>query len=322
MEIEGRVGNIGGGPAVVVDDRHLVDGLQQVLAHHLLRAVGVHHHQQAVGVGQQNGVLRREEHVLVLGQGGEPVTHLAGRVDPRLPHDVDGGALLPGHGAHAGGSADAVQIGVLVAHDEHGGGVGHQLAQGVGHDPALHLGALLQLLGAAAEELEVELVLHHHLVAAAAQGHLHRQGGVLKQVAEGVPVLADADGQGGLDARGAGHLPDGVQDGELALLELGQIAFLKEEQVAVPLVPAEHTLSGGHPLSKPIVDLTAHGRLGVVGSALHQLLVVVHRQDGYHRAGGVKLIPHLGKVGDVHPVGGGQVAPGALLLGADQMAVH
>ena len=70
-----------------------------------------------------------------------------------------GGALLPGHGAHAGGGADAVHVGVLVAHDKHPGGVGHQLAQGVGHDPALDLGALLQLLGAAAVELKVELFL-------------------------------------------------------------------------------------------------------------------------------------------------------------------
>ena len=89
-----------------------------------------------------------------------------------------------------------------MAHDKHPGGVGHQLAQGIGHDPALNLGALLQLLGAAAVELEVELVLDHHLVAAPAQGHLHRQGRVLEQLGQGVGVLADADGQGGLDARG------------------------------------------------------------------------------------------------------------------------
>ena len=53
---------------MVVDHRHLVYRLQQILAHHLLGPVGVHHHQQAVGVGQQDGILLGEEHVLVLAQ--------------------------------------------------------------------------------------------------------------------------------------------------------------------------------------------------------------------------------------------------------------
>ena len=50
---------------MVVDHRHLVHRLQQILAHHLLGPVGVHHHQQAVGVGQQDGVLLGEKHILV-----------------------------------------------------------------------------------------------------------------------------------------------------------------------------------------------------------------------------------------------------------------
>ena len=319
VEIESRICDIGGGPAVVVDHRHLVHRLQQILAHHLLGPVGVHHHQQAVGVGQQDGILLGEEHILVLAQPPQPLGHLAGRVLPGLLDDVHRRALLPGHGAHAGGGADAVHVGVLVAHDKHPGGVGHQLAQGVGHDPALDLGALLQLLGAAVE-LKVELVLDNRLVAAPAQGHLHRQGRVLEQLGQGVGVLADSDGQGGLDARGADHLPHRLQDGELALLKLGQKPLLKDKEVAVPLVPAEQPLGRGHPLGQPLVDAAAHGGAGGVGGPLHQLLIVVHGENPHHRPGGIVDVPHLGEVGDVHPVGGGQVAPPALILGADQVA--
>lgn len=106
---------------MVVDHRHLVHRLQQILAHHLLGPVGVHHHQQAVGVGQQDGILLGEEHILVLAQPPQPLGHLAGRVLPGLLDDVHRRALLPGHGAHAGGGADAVHVGVLVAHDKHPG---------------------------------------------------------------------------------------------------------------------------------------------------------------------------------------------------------
>ncbi len=45
-----------------------------------------------------------------------------------------------------------------------------------------------------------------------------------------------------------------VQHGELALLKLGQKPLLKDEEVAVPLVPAEQPLGGGHPLGQPLVD--------------------------------------------------------------------
>ena len=46
---------------MVVDDRHLVAGEEQLLRRDLLGPVGVHHHQQAVGVGQNQRVLGGDE---------------------------------------------------------------------------------------------------------------------------------------------------------------------------------------------------------------------------------------------------------------------
>lgn len=66
MEIQGRVGNISGRTAVVVDHRHLVAGQQQFLRLDLLRPVSVHHHQQRAGVGDQQRVLGRDKPARIL----------------------------------------------------------------------------------------------------------------------------------------------------------------------------------------------------------------------------------------------------------------
>ena len=82
------------------------------------------------------------------------------------------GPVFPAQGTHAGGGAYSIVIREFVAHDEHLGGVGDQRGQGVGHDPALYLGPLLRLLGAATIELEGKLVADDCLVASAGQGHV------------------------------------------------------------------------------------------------------------------------------------------------------
>ncbi len=49
--------DIGGGPAVVVDDRHPVAGLEQLLRLDLLGSIGVHHNSQGPGIGDEQGIL-------------------------------------------------------------------------------------------------------------------------------------------------------------------------------------------------------------------------------------------------------------------------
>ena len=108
VEVEGRVGDIGGRPAVVVDDRHLVAGEEQLLRRDLLGPVGVHHHQQAVGVGQDQRVLGGDEGLLVLRESGELLHHAAGRVLAGLPDDVGGNPPLPADRHHPRRRADTI----------------------------------------------------------------------------------------------------------------------------------------------------------------------------------------------------------------------
>ena len=322
MEVECGVGDIGGRPAVVVDDGHPGAAFQQILAHHLLGAVGVHHHQQGPGVGQNDGVLGGEEGFLVLRHLGELLRHVGGGVGAPLLDDADGDPLLPGDGAHTGAGADAVQVGELVAHDKDIGGVGDELGQGIGHDPALDLGALFHLLVPAAVELEVEFVLHHRLVAAPGEGHLDGEGGVLEELVEAGGVLAHADGQCGGHRASGGDVVDGVQHVELGLLEPLEVALLKNKEVAVPVVTDKKTAGGVDPGREPLVDLAAQSGPGGLVGVLHGVLVVVQQQYGHHGLRGEKLLLYLGVLGDLHPVGGSQHGrPATLLLGADQGAV-
>ena len=57
MVVEGGPLDVGGGPAVVVDDRHPVAGLQYLPGQHLLRTVGVHYYHKRAVVHHQQSLL-------------------------------------------------------------------------------------------------------------------------------------------------------------------------------------------------------------------------------------------------------------------------
>ena len=101
-----------------------------------------------------------------------------------------------------------------------------------------------------------------------------------------------------------------------------EIAFLKDKEVAVPVIAEEEPAGGVDPGREPLVDLAAQGGPGGLVGVLHGVLVVVQQQDGHHRLRGEKLLLYLGVLGDLHPVGGGQHGrPAPLLLRADQGTV-
>ena len=306
---------------MVVDDGHPGTALQQVLAHDLLRAVGVHHHQQRPRIGQDDGVLGGEERLLILRRLTELAHHISGGIVARFPDDAGLYAPLPGDGAHPGTGADAVQVREFMAHDKDIRGVGNELAQCIGHDTALHLGALLHLLAAAAVEFEVEFVFHHGLVAAPGEGHLDGERGILQQFLKTGGVFPHADGERGGHAAGAGNIVYGVEYIEFGLLKMLEIALFKEEEIAVPVIAAEETAGGGHPGGQTLVNLAEQGGApGFVGG-FHRILIVVQQQHGHHRLRSEELLFHGGVVGDLHPVSRGQRGrAAALLLGADQGA--
>ena len=284
MIVQGHFLDIAAAPAVVVDDRHPVAGLQQLLGLHAAGAVGIHHHQQGAGLHLQKRLAAGEEGPVILRLLHQLAQDGVGGVVLGVDDDL---ALLPplaGDAAHACRRAQGVHVRIAVAHDVHLPGVVHQLAQGVGHDPGLHLGALLGALGPAAVKLEVQPVLHHRLVAAPAQSHLQGQGRVFEQGVEAVGVPAHADGQGSRHAAGR-HLPHGIQHGEAVLGIVGIAALLEHEQIPVPVIVQHQAVGPGGPLIQLLLQLGQHRRALALRAGLHQVLIVIHHQDGHHRPG-------------------------------------
>ena len=238
----------------------------------------------------------------------------------RVNDDLALSAPLAGNAAHARRCAQGIHIRIAVAHDVHLTGVVHQLAQGVGHDPGFHLGAFFRGLGPAAVKLEVHPVLYHRLVAAAAQGHLQGHRRIFEQGVEAVGIPAHADGQSGRYAA-CRHLPDGIQHGEPVLGIVGIAAFLEYEQIPVPVIVEHQAVGPGGPLVQLFLQLGQHGGALALGAGLHQVLIIVHHQDGHHRPGHLQGLAQLLGIGNVHPIGRGH-SGGGVRSGAGQAAVH
>ena len=307
VEVQRSVRDIVRRPQVMVDDRHFGAGVQQITGDDLIRPVGVHHHQKGLVVQLQYGVLMADKPALVLRQGGNFFRHDSAGIAVLLLDDIGRHAPLPGNGADADGCAHGVQIRHPVSHDKDGGGGLDQLAQCVGHDPALDLGVPLRLLGTAAVKLKVKPVFDHRLVAAPGEGHLYGKACKVHHVPE-AGVHADADGEGGADAVGADDLVDGVYNGELALAELVQILLLKDAEIPIPVIPGEQPPRRLEPGSDLVLHRGPEAAAGLVVGVADQILIVVDEENGHHRACGKEPLPDLGKAGDVHPVSGGEQA--------------
>ena len=71
MEVQQCALDIVGGAAVMVNDGHTARGGKQLFGFHLIRAVGIHHHQQGILVQLHQRILGSDEAVLILGHGLE-----------------------------------------------------------------------------------------------------------------------------------------------------------------------------------------------------------------------------------------------------------
>ena len=172
MEVERCPLDIAGGPAVVVDDCHLVYRFQKILGEHLLGPIGVHHDQKGSGIGADHGIGGGEKGVRILRQGGQLIHHLIGGIGFRITDNVGGDPLFTGNGKDARRRPDAVQVRKAMSHDKDLRGILDQGGQGACHDAAFDLGMLFRILRPAAIELKVEAVFDHSLVAAPGKGHL------------------------------------------------------------------------------------------------------------------------------------------------------
>ena len=307
---------------MVVDDRHAVAFFQQLRVLDLLGPVGVHDHEERPPVGKLPGLFGAYEGGLVGLLLLHALDQAAAGVMLQIHGDAAAHAVLPGDAADARRRADRVQIRKAVAHDQHLGGIAHQLGQGIGHDAGLDLGAFLHLQPAPAEELEAQAVLDHHLVAAAGERQLRRLVGKLQPLAEGVALLAEADADGGGDAVGALDLVHLLDDGEALLLHALQILLLEDREVAVSVVAAEDALAALAPLAQPLLRRVAQLVAHALGLVAAQLVQIVKDDDPGYRTALLETGADLVGVRYVHPVGDPAVSVFVPLVAADQVAVQ
>ena len=192
MQTDDRVLDIIRRAAVMVDDRDLVDGLEQRLALDIGGTVDVHDDEQRVEVAHDHRVLRADEHALVLALRLQTLDQIARHGVLTVYDDVDR-LVLDARGAdHACRSADGVHVAVLVTHDEHLRRIADQLAERIGDYATLDLGAFFDLLAQTAEELEAVTVLDDGLIAAARERHVDGKTGVLVAFRERRPIPMDS----------------------------------------------------------------------------------------------------------------------------------
>ena len=293
MEVHHHRADIVRRPTVMVDDADLGDGLKQRLTLHLIRPVGIHHDQNASVIRHQQGILAGDKNIPVLGHRLNFGDQLGSRVLFQVDDDAALFAPLPAQTAHAHGRAHRVQVGVLVAHDEHMAALTDELHQGIGGDPGAHLAPVIRLPLPSAIEAEIEPILDDRLVAAPAQSHFDAQGREIIALVKAGSVHAQADGKGGGQAGGVGNLMDGFQQGKLIVHRPLQIPLFKNKQEPVTLQLAEQTAVALCPLGNGLVQPGVHGGNGAFRQVLGQLLVVIDQNNGYHRPGADIFVPDL-----------------------------
>ena len=170
-----------------------------------------------------------------------------------------------------------------MAHDQQPVLIFHQFPEGVGLHAGLHPGGLLHLLGFAAVILNLIRILHHRLVASAAQGHVDGGSGILVVLAVGVAVHTDPDAQG---HRHVVADVDGLyvlQNGEPVLLDPGNVLLLDGKEIFVLL----HLFHDAVHTGDIFVDLAVDegGQQGAPHflHALQRLIVVVQVNEPGHQ---------------------------------------
>ena len=121
-------------------------------------------------------------------------------------------------------------------------------------DTGLALVALFYALCAAAVILEAVAILYDCLVAAAAQGHIQRFLGEVVQFHKAAAADANADAQGHREIRVRFDLSGFVEDRESRFHQLLIAAVCDDHLIQIFLVPHDHGLHFGCPVTQEAVD--------------------------------------------------------------------
>ncbi len=275
MKCQIRFLDIGSGPSVMVDDRNPVAGLQQAVILHLLRAVSIHNHQQRAAVRHKHGLLWRDKGPGIFRLLLQPADQRFRGVLLPINDNSALPAFIPGNAAYGHRAAHRIQVGMLMPHNEYPGGVRNQFCQRVSHHPGFDLRPRLNFVAASSVKHEVEAVFHHGLVTPPGEGHLHSQGAELQILSESRSAMAYADADRGMDSRGAYHFAYVLQHGKFLFRELLQPSLLKNEKVAVAVIPAHDGVLALAPLGDDVLHGVAHLIFDSVRLVFHHLIVII-----------------------------------------------
>ena len=193
--------------------------------------------------------------VLVLLVFLEDIGELADALVHVGQHDLDGLAELARHLGHAHRGTEAVEVLVVVAHDEDGVCAIHDLADGVRDDARLDARVLLHGLRAAAEELRLAADLHGDLVAAAAEREVEPRLGLRPEVGHALAVgYCHAHRQRDGQAVRAVQLADLVENVEASRDGLVERLALEDDDVEVIRHAPHEAAEALHPVVELLVD--------------------------------------------------------------------
>ena len=323
MEVERGGFDIIRGSSVVVDDRHAVARVEQLLGFDKVGTVGVHHDEQRARLGGDERVVAGDKGVLVFRKSRKLTEQRLCDVVLHVDDDLRLFAALARDAADAGRCADHIHVRVRVAHDEDLACVGNELAEGVGHHAGFDLRALFGGLGLAAVEFKVKAVAHDDLVAAARERHFDREHGVLIERFVVIHVLAHADRERCGDAVLSDDASHRVEHGEFTLKQLLILLLGRDEHVAVTIEFAQQAVRILEPCADLFVDGGEHRAARRLAASLHQLFVVVDHDDRDDGAAALVLLAQRVLLGHVRPVRCGKKALSAAAGGGmAQIAEH
>ena len=284
MVFQRRAGDMIHHLAVMVDHHHTGGLLVQLWAvQHPLRV--------GIGDDQQGAPGDRVDHILRLHKQAVcpcrliPADQLCRHGGGAAHHGIGPLTQLAcGHGQRRG-TAEAVQIGQPVPHNQHHIAFCHQLTQGGGNHAGTHLCAALHPAGTATVEIEAIGGFYRRLVAAARLCHIQRLPGQPLTFLHGL-ALPDAHRQ--RDAlpgirKGGAHM---IQHRKALPCHAVERPVLRNRHEAAGGILAQHAAGRRNPLIQHQLDLPGNAGTVAVPQIAGALLQIVDLEKQQHRAGG------------------------------------
>ena len=216
--------------------------------------MGIHNYHECVLFTHLDGPLGSDKIVYsaVLGLSDQRFQGFIGLFD----HDV--WILVISH-AKSGDSkscAEAVHIGILVAHYHYPGSLGDQKVQRMSDDPGLALVPLFYALKLASEVLYLAYMLDNCLIAASSKCHIKSSVGITFSYVHGLAAHADSDRKAGGKVRAGVQFSHFVKDLKLPEALFFKVSLGKPKHVFIALDPSQRSVEACCPVPYDLFDLS------------------------------------------------------------------